>query len=233
MILHAKQASITYNKVLISSPDTNVFVILLSLHPTIDADIFFLTGVKSTRRIIDVTKVADHIMSSLNPCMVDKEILIESLIGIHSFTGCDTISSFAGRGKIKPLNLMVRQQRYIEAFAELGKNIHITESLFEIIQSFVCHMYGSKGNDSNDEVRYRMYCRSGGKVSCEQLPPCYDVLQLHTKRANYQARIWRESLINNQSEVDPLEHGWMLDENQVIDIKWMTCNPAPEEVSIL
>jgi hypothetical protein len=56
MILHAKLASVIYNKVLVSSPDTDVFVVLLSLHSTIDADIFFLTGVKSTIGIIDVTK---------------------------------------------------------------------------------------------------------------------------------------------------------------------------------
>ena len=53
-------------------------------------------------------------------------------------------------------------------------------------------MYGWKGYDSVDEIRYRMYCQSGGKISCEHLPPCAEVLELHAMRANYQPRIWRE-----------------------------------------
>ena len=67
--------------------------------------------------------------------------------------------------------------------------------------------------------------------SCEHLPPCAEVLELHAMRANYQARIWRESLVQFQSEVNPEDHGWFVDEsNDQLDIKWMRCNPAPDEV---
>ena len=213
MVLHAKHASLNYEKILISSPDTDVFVICLSVHLLIDANVFFLTGVKSSRRIIDITKVADHVYESLNSCEVSKEILMKSLVGFHSFTGCDTISAFAGRGKIKPLKLMVRDVRYVEAFDQLGEHTEITGNLLQTIKAFVCHMYGWKSSDSVDEIRYRMYCQRGGKIPCEQLPPCTDVLELHVMRANYQARIWRESLVQYQSELDPQEHGWVLDDN--------------------
>ena len=101
MLLHAKHASLTYPKVLISSPDTDVFIIFLSVHTRITANLYFLTGIKSSRRIIDVSKVADYIFDTLKRCDVSKEVLMESLIGFHSFTGCDTISAFAGRGKVK------------------------------------------------------------------------------------------------------------------------------------
>ena len=93
-------------------------------------------------------------------------------------------------------------------------------------------MYGCKEIDSVDELRYRMYCQSAGKIACENLPPCNDTLDLHVMRANYQARIWRESLLQHQNEVDPLEHGWTLDDDGLFSIKWMRCNPAPEEVRI-
>ena len=72
MMLHARHASSCYNKILIASPDTDVFVIILSLRSMIVADILFLTGVKRTRRIIDVIKVADHVFESLNPCFASK-----------------------------------------------------------------------------------------------------------------------------------------------------------------
>ena len=52
MLLHAKHASSNVGKILISSPDTDVFIICLSVHLLIDAELFFLTRVKSSRRIM-------------------------------------------------------------------------------------------------------------------------------------------------------------------------------------
>ena len=46
---------------------------------------------------------------------------MKSSIGFHSFTGCDRISVFAGGGKVKPLKLMLRDTRFVEAFAQLGE----------------------------------------------------------------------------------------------------------------
>ena len=100
MLLHAKHASFTYPKVLISSPVTDIFIIFFSVHTRIAANLYFLTGVKRSRRIIDVSKVADYIFDTLKRCDVSKEVLMESLIGFHSFTGCDTISAFTGRGSL-------------------------------------------------------------------------------------------------------------------------------------
>jgi len=63
---------------------------------------------------------------------------------------------------------------------------HTASSLYDKV------LHGRKINDV-DEMRYHIYCQSGGKMGCEYLPPCRDVLVLHTKRVNYQAKIWRES----------------------------------------
>jgi hypothetical protein len=142
------------------------------------------------RRIIDIAQVADQTESSLNPRQVSKELLMKSLIGIHSFTGCDTVSSFAGRGKVKPLVLMTKDVKYVEAFAELGEEPSVSSQLKETLESFTCKMYGGKDGAVN-ELRFRMYCQSGGKIGCENLPPCKNVLDLHIQRANFQAHIWR------------------------------------------
>ena len=39
---------------------------------------------------------------------------MKSLIGFHSFTGCNTINAFAGRGKVKPIKLMLKDEKYIK-----------------------------------------------------------------------------------------------------------------------
>ena len=77
------------------------------------------------------------------------------------------------------------------------------DSLINWLNRFVCHMYGWKGKDSVNNIRYWMYCQSGAKIASEKLPPCEDVLQLHILRANYHAFIWRQSLLAQQAENDP------------------------------
>ena len=64
-----------------------------------------------------------------------------------------------------------------------------------------------------------------------QLPPCKDALQQHTKRANYQAAIWRQSLENSPMISDTTDgHGWKVDGDGQIGIEWLTGAPAPDIV---
>ena len=123
-------------------------------------------------------------MTSTNVCNATDELFLAFIIGFYSFTGCDNVSTFSGRGKAKPLKLMTKSLRYIEAFSMFGKEITLPNSLINTLEMFVCHMYGWKENDI-DHVRYRMYCKSGGKISCHALPPSNDALKLHISRAKF------------------------------------------------
>ena len=219
MLLHAQHASQQHRKIMISSPDTDVFVICLSFKSNIIADLYFLTGVKNSRRIIDISAVVGSIDKNLNICQSPKETLLKALIGSHCFTGCDTVSAFAGRGKVKPLMLMMKRQEYVDMFASFGTETNIDDFLMGMLIKYVCHMYSWEGNDLVNDVRYRMYCQSGGKISCEKLPPCEDVLRLHIRRANYQAYIWRQSLASQQHQADPLENGWCLDDEPMDELQ--------------
>ncbi|KAG0712699.1 hypothetical protein GWK47_002042 [Chionoecetes opilio] len=44
----------------------------------------------------------------------------DSLIGMHAFTGCDTVSAFAGRGKMTTLKQVKMDKTYQDAFHDLG-----------------------------------------------------------------------------------------------------------------
>ena len=77
MLFHAKHASANYFKILISSPETDVFIICLSVHMEITANLFFFTGAKNSRKIITVTKVAEYIFDTLKGCDVSKEVLMK------------------------------------------------------------------------------------------------------------------------------------------------------------
>ena len=91
----------------------------------IAAELFFLTGVKSSRRIIDVDKISDYIYEDLNSCEISTDIVMKSLIGFDSFTGCDTINAFAGRGKVKPIKLMLKDEKCIKMFSCRRENTNI------------------------------------------------------------------------------------------------------------
>ena len=142
MILHAKHAGNSYGRILIASPDTDVFVLCVSLQKYIDGRIYFLTGVKNSRRIIDIKDAEENFVTSKNGCHARDELFLASIIGFHSFTGCDTDSTFSGRGKAKRFKLMTKSIRYIEAFSMFGKEITLPDSLVNTLEMFVCHMYG-------------------------------------------------------------------------------------------
>ena len=142
MLSHAKHASSSYEKILMSNPDTNFFAIWLSIDLLIDTNLFFVIGVKSPKPIVDVTAVADYTFKLLNCCETSKEILKKYFVSFHSFTWCDVKRAFAEEGKVKPLKLMLRDSRYVEAFPQLEEQTKISRQLPQIINSFVCHMYG-------------------------------------------------------------------------------------------
>ena len=47
-------------------------------------------------RYIDITKIV---------CAIGLQVC-KALLGLHAFTGCDSVSSFAGIGKVKPLKIL-------------------------------------------------------------------------------------------------------------------------------
>ena len=64
---------------------------------------------------------------------------------------------------------MGRDLKYIEAFALLGTTVATHSHMVEILEEFVCHMYGVKSLDgevpSLNTVRYSMYCQQRGKIA--------------------------------------------------------------------
>ncbi|KAG1650788.1 hypothetical protein GQR58_027743 [Nymphon striatum] len=182
------------------------------------------TGNKS--RIISIDDVSSQANIQANKLGVSNGEYKRSLLGVYCFTGCDTVSAFAGKGKLKALKLLQEEREFVAAFSRLGLSWDVDNNLVNELQKFVCRLYGQS---TVNELRYKMYCSKNGKVKSEQLPPCHNALKQHILRCNYQARIWRLAFENNPVYPEIHEHGWYL-ENQAIKIRWMTCQPAPNEV---
>ena len=71
-------------------------------------------------RLIDINR----------PASVLGKDVCSALIGLHAWTGCDTVSSFAGQGKVEAFGLMRNVDKFKLAFGDLGREWQVTEELF-------------------------------------------------------------------------------------------------------
>ena len=99
-------------------------------------------------RYIGISSVVEDVGRELSKC----------LIGMHAFTGCDTVSVYAGRGKITVLRLVKQQTSYHEMFKQLGMEWAPSDMLFQSLQEFTCKLFCSQpGTDNINELRYRSF----------------------------------------------------------------------------
>ena len=219
MLLHAAHAARNgYSSVYLRSPDTDVAVIAVSLASQFPnaTQLIFRTGTKQRSRFIDLTAVAAMYRSTA-----------ASLIGLHAFTGCDSCSAFSGKGKKKGL-MLLKDQRYSRSMAQLGQSFELSPTLLRDLEAFVCAMDGRPALHDVNEARYKLFCAKGSSTA--QLPPCKDALELHAKRANYQAAIWRRSLQPQPVVPSPNGQGWSVDSSNSIPVNWLTLLPAPQQL---
>ena len=63
-----------------------------------------------------------------------------ALIGMHAFTGCDTVSALAGHGKLTTLKQTKSKKIFQEAFTELGQTWEVLPELHRKLQTIICQM---------------------------------------------------------------------------------------------
>jgi len=68
----------------------------------------------------------------------------EAMPGLHAFTGCDSVSAFAGKGRVSAFKLLCKDQKYQQAFTDLGRSWQLTDGTHKVLETFVCHLYGEK-----------------------------------------------------------------------------------------
>ena len=79
----------------------------------------------------------------------DTELFSKSLLSFHAFTGCDTAGASSGKGKLKLLKVMLKKPRYLSEFADIGSDPDISNEQLEILQTFICDLYGLKDDRVN------------------------------------------------------------------------------------
>ena len=99
LLLHAHDASLNYRDITIHTPDTDVFILAITMW-VIETRFVIKTGKQNNLRLIDVENVVNGIDYKYKGCVC------EALLGLHALTGCDTTSAFHGHGKVKALQVI-------------------------------------------------------------------------------------------------------------------------------
>jgi len=225
MFLHCLDASLEGSKsIAIKTVDTDIVVLGVSLFTSLNLDelwITFGTG-KNLRHI-----PAHELCRTLGP---DKS---KALPMFHSFTGCDTVSCFMGKGKKTAWDAWRVFPEVTAAFADLcDSDDQINPSIVAILERFTVIMYSrtSEALDVNS-ARRQLFA----KTSCplESLPPTSDALLLHTKRAFHQTvHCWKQSLILQPRIYDPCNWGWSNEDGTYTPV-WTTLQEASKICSEL
>ena len=156
-----------------------MFVLLIAFAKEIPASLYQKRGTSTRVRYMDIRK--------LRAVLGDK--LSQALIAFHAFTGCDTVSAFAGRGKTGPLKQLKKDEVAIDTFA-----IDTTA-----MDGFTCRMYAASLKTCKVNIlRHEMFLSKSGEIDSSTLPPppCEDSLKQHIQRANYQAGVWWGAFLN-------------------------------------
>ena len=144
----------------------------------------------------------------------------------HSFTGCDKVSSFGGRGKKTAWDTWKVYEEVTKAFCSLMANPESISDNMKSIKRFVTLMYDRTSSlDCVDQARKQLFTQKG--TSIEGLLPTKDALILRTiRRATYQAAFCWASAMSAVPELpSPAHWGWKR-EPSGWEICWITLPEA-------
>ena len=118
-------------------------------------------------------------------------------------TGCDTVSSFAGRGKKTAWEIWKGFPEVTDAFEELLRMPSvITEESMSLLECFVVLMYDRTSHTMEvNDARKQLFAHKSRAL--HNIPLTQAALQQHIKRASLQANYWNQTLVLNPELPSP------------------------------
>ena len=210
-----------YCKVMIRTVDSDVLVLAIAAVQQLKIDelwVAFASG-KSFRYL-----PAHEMAGALGP---EKCIALPFL---HAFSGCDTVSSFAGRGKRTVWEIWKIFNEVTPAFCTLASTpdpSSVNDQL-EVLERFVVLLYDRTSTEVKvNEARKHLFSQKGRPM--DGLPPTRAALVEHTKRAAYQSgHVWAQMFVAVPKLPSPSEWGWLQTTNGGWEVKWTALPEASQ-----
>ena len=158
-----------------------------------DTDVFVLL-VYWTSRMRVVTKIQ---MEKWNGDVLDINKTVQQLgprrcsqlLGVHTLSGCDTVSYPFGKGKQSALKLLETDMPGLDQV--LGQPGVTHTQLQEAAYTFFLPLYGQKRCTTMNDARVHFYRSRKKPPPLKKLPPTDANLKLHVLRAHLQMLLWK------------------------------------------
>ena len=119
MFLYLKMAELEgYQNVVITSKDNGVFVLGVCVASVSNVTISQKHGTAARSWFVNIPAISNSTGSGLSKC----------LPGLHAYTSHNTVSAFAGKGKLKSWKLIQKEEKNEDAFSTLGTEEKVSSS---------------------------------------------------------------------------------------------------------
>ena len=148
--------------------DTDSLVIALGYkHFFNTLEIWLEAGVqvKNNLRFINVNSIYSEL----------DETLCKAIAAYHSLTGCDYISSFFKKGKVRPLKLLQKDTDAQIVLSELSILEEIDENTISTIEGYVCKIYANKNISKVNDLRTQIFLKKYAKIKLEDRLNCVKI----------------------------------------------------------
>ena len=149
------------------------------------------------------------------------------LPAFHVFTGCDTVSSFGGRGKKTTWETWKVCDEVTVTICALGAtpNRSIVDDSLDTLERFVVLLYDrTSSHDHVNDARKQLFTQKGRAI--DALPTTREALRQHIRRTAYKAGYcWDQMMVAATELPSPSEWGWIKSDTGW-DVCWATLTEA-------
>ena len=140
------------------------------------------------------------------------EEILRHILPLHALTGCDTVSSIYGVGKVKSVKAL--QTGHVPP--PLGNGQIYIETIVSGATEFIAACYGSKCSGTLSQIRFKVWQSKTGRTKATSFklpsrPPTSEAFGLHVRRAHHQPRLWRAAIHSDQPALTAAGYGWLAD----------------------
>ena len=131
-------------------------MLALAFNHVITCPLYQKVGTRNRHAKIDINKVASKI----------EKTIFTALIGLHAFTGCETVFAFAGKGNTAARKIKTKDNEHRECFSDRGRTVDVSPNLLQKHQSFTCAIYVPRGTvDDINVCPYQLFCAKRVEVN--------------------------------------------------------------------
>ena len=127
----------------------------------------------------------------------------------HAFTGCNTVSSFAGRGKKTAFDIWKSVNEVNAVLSTLSTNPwSFNDDFMRILDTYVVLLCNRTSTETTvDSARKHIFCSNARSI--EAIPPTGAALFQPTKRVVYHGgHVWGQAHVRTPEFPSPEAYGW-------------------------